>query len=123
MSRSAEMEQQSNESVEALITALAIARAEMLRIERSLRHAFTSLDEGCTTMEEFVSAIRPHVEAERLADALEKVNEIRRESRRKVFSLALERGNSTVEMARVWGVRRQLAARYVHEAMSASGSG
>ena len=117
------MEQQSSESVDALITALVIARAEMLRIERSLRQAITSLDDGCTTMEEFVFDIRPHVEAERLADALERVNEIRRESRRKVFSLALERGSSTVEMTRVWGVRRQIASRYVHEAMSASGDG
>jgi hypothetical protein len=123
MSRSAEMEQQSSESVEALITALVMTRAEMLRIERSLREAVTSLDDRCMTMEDFVSDIRPHVEAERLADALERVNEIRRESRRKVFSLALERGNSTVEIARVWSVRRQVASRYVHEAMSASGSG
>jgi len=114
------MEQESRESVGALINALVSVRAEMLRIERSLREAITRLDGGGTTLDEFVFDIRPHIEARRLADALEVVNQIRRESRQRVFSMALELGYSTVEMAEAWGVRRQVASRYVHEAMSLS---
>ncbi len=120
-SRLSEAERASGESVASLVDALVTTRGEILRLERSLRQALRRLDDGCTTIDEFVLDIRLRLEARGLADALGAVDEIRRESRRRVYSLALDRGYSIVEMARAWGVPRQLASRYVHEAMSISG--
>ncbi len=112
-----ETEQASNESVESLITGLVAARAEVLRTERSLRQTLMRLEDGRTSLDEFILDIRPCVECEELDHALDAVNELRRQARVNVFSLALERGHSIAEMARSWGVSRQLASRYVHEAL------
>jgi hypothetical protein len=120
-SRLSETERASGESVGSLIDSLVTTRGEILRLERSLRQALDRLDHGRTTIDEFVLDVRLLVEARGLTDALGAVDEIRRESRRRVYSLALDRGYSIVEMARAWGVPRQLASRYVHEAMSISG--
>ena len=115
------MERASSQSVEALIDALASARAEIAHIEGSLQLALTRLEVGCTSMDEFLFEVRPHIEGRQPTEVLEVVDAVRRETRLKVFSLALERGYSIVEMARAWGVPRQLATRYVHEAMSNCG--
>ena len=72
-------------------------------------------------MNEFVFDVQPLVEAERVVAAFHGVEAIRRESRVKVFSPGLERRSSMFDAPRAWGVPRQRATRYVHQAMSASG--
>jgi DNA invertase Pin-like site-specific DNA recombinase len=108
-------------AIEELITAIAMARTEMRRAERSLRGALQSIARG-EAIESLIVLKPPAGKRQAFLDALEEVHRTRHMVRQKVFTHALAAGLSISEMARAWGISRQLASRYVKEGVARSGS-
>jgi hypothetical protein len=101
-------------AVEELVTAVAVARVALRKSENSLRHFLKCVAEG----ENVESVTRHTPAAPKLAacrEAMEEVNRTRHLARQKVFAHLSERGVSISEMARAWGVSRQLASRCLNE--------
>ena len=109
------------ESIEELITAIAMARAEMRRAERSLRRALQWIAEG-ESIESLIVLRPPAEKRQAFLDALEEVHRTRHIVRQKVFTHALAAGVSISEMARSWGISRQLASRYLKEEAARTGT-
>ena len=106
-------------AIEELIAAIAMARAEMRRAERSLRGALQSIARG-EAIESLIVLKPPAGKRQAFLDALEEVHRTRHMVRQKVFTHALAAGLSISEMARAWGISRQLASRYVKEGVARS---
>jgi DNA invertase Pin-like site-specific DNA recombinase len=104
-------------AIEELIAAIAMARAEMRRSERSLRGALQSVAQG-ESIESMIVLKPPARKRQAFLDALEEVHRTRHMVRQKVFTHALGAGLSISEMARAWGISRQLASRYVKEGVA-----
>jgi hypothetical protein len=107
-----------DEAVEALenfISAVVTARGELRKTERFLREVLRLVDEG-QMIESLILLKPPSGRRQEYQEALEEVNRRRHVARQKAFALALERGVSISELARAWGISRQLASRYVKEA-------
>ncbi len=111
------LDREAAESVKELIGALAAARAEMRKAEQSLQGALDRAA-GNESLDSFMVVTQPARKREALIDALEHVNQCRHRTRAKIFALALDRGYSVSDMARAWGISRQLASRYVKESVS-----
>ncbi len=107
------------EAVEELIAAVAVARAEMRRAEQSLQRALRRIKEG-ERIESLIVQRPPAEKRQAFLGALEEVHRTRHAVRQKVFVHVLERGVTISEMARAWGISRQLASRYVREGGGAS---
>jgi DNA invertase Pin-like site-specific DNA recombinase len=107
------------QAVEELIAAVAVARSEMRRAEQALRRALRRITEGEAI--ESLILLRPPAEKRRaFLDALEEVHRTRHTARQKVFTHAQQHGLSVSELARAWGISRQLASRYLKEESAAS---
>lgn len=102
------------EAIGELIAAIAMARAEMRRAEKSLRGALQSIALG-EAIESLIMLKPPAEKRQAFLDALEEVHRTRHIVRQRVFTHALATGLSISEMARAWGISRQLASRYVKE--------
>jgi hypothetical protein len=107
------------QAIEELIAAIAIARAEMRRAERSLQRALQAIAEG-EAIESLIVLQPPAEKRQAFLDALEEVHRTRHVVRQKVFTHALAAGLSISQMARSWGISRQLASRYVKEGLTQS---
>ena len=103
------------DALEGFISAVASARDELRRTERFLREVLRLVSEG-HEVQSLILAKPPGGRRQAYQDALEEVNRSRHLARQKTFALALERGVSVSDLARAWGVSRQLAARYLKEA-------
>jgi hypothetical protein len=104
-----------DEAIEALdefIAAVAAARVELRRTEKFL-HGVRQLVVDGETVESLIKLRPPGRTRQAYTDALEELNKCRHAARHKVFALAVERGVSTSELGRAWGISRQLASRYV----------
>ena len=107
------------QAIEELIAAVEAARAEMRRAEQGLRRALQRIAAGEPI--ESLIVIRPPAEKRKaFLDALEEVHRTRHAMRRKVFAYSQQRGVSVAEMARSWGISRQLASRYLKEESASS---
>jgi DNA invertase Pin-like site-specific DNA recombinase len=109
------------EAMGALIAAIAMARTEMRRGEQSLRRALQAIAEG-QTIESLIVLKPPAEKRQAFLDALEEVHRTRHIVRQKVFAHALAAGLTITEMARAWGISRQLASRYVKEGATRAGA-
>jgi hypothetical protein len=107
------------QSLEELITAVAAARAEMRRAEQALRKALNRIREG-ETIESLIVLQPPAMKRKAFADALEEVSRTRHTARQKVFTYAQQRGLSVADLARSWGISRQLASRYLKQEAAAA---
>jgi hypothetical protein len=110
------LDREAFEAVRALVAALGAARAEMRRAEQSLERALERA-RGNESLDSFMVVTQPARKRQSLIEALEHVNRCRHETRLRVFALALDRGYSVSDIARAWGISRQLASRYVREAL------
>lgn len=107
------------QAVEDLIDAVAAARAEMRRAEQALRRVVGRIEKGESV--ESLIGLRPPAEKRRaFLESLEEVHRTRHTVRRKVFIHAQQRGVSVADLARAWGISRQLASRYLKEETVAS---
>jgi response regulator of citrate/malate metabolism len=107
------------QSIQELIDALAVGRAEMRRAEQSLKRALERCADS-TGLDWLINEKQPASKRQALADALDTVNQCRHNARLAMFALAHEQGFSDAEMGRAWGISRQLASRYVREATSSN---
>jgi ribosomal protein L34E len=106
-------------AVEELVTAVAVARVALRKSENSLRH-FLKCVAGGETVE---SVMRHTPAAPKLAEcreAMEEVSRTRHIARQRVFAHLSEHGVSVSEMARAWGISRQLASRNLNETTAES---
>jgi hypothetical protein len=102
------------QAVQDLIAAVAAARAEMRRAEQALRRVVGRIENGETV--ESLIVLRPPAEKRKaFLESLEEVHRTRHTVRRKVFTLAQQRGVTVADLARAWGISRQLASRYLKE--------
>jgi DNA invertase Pin-like site-specific DNA recombinase len=107
------------QAVQDLIAAVAAARAEMRKAEQALRRVLGRIEGGDTV--ESLILLRPPAEKRRaFLESLEEVHRTRHTVRRKVFVHAQQRGVTVAELARAWGISRQLASRYLKEESIAS---
>jgi hypothetical protein len=106
-------------AIEDLIRAVGDARAEMRRAEQSLRRVARRIEDG-ETVESLIALRPPGEKRKAFLEALEEVHRTRHTVRRKVFTHAQERGVSVAELARAWGISRQLASRYLKEETAAT---
>jgi hypothetical protein len=100
-------------AVEAFISSMTVARAEMRKTEKFLQDVLQRVVDQGETVESLIELMPPAKRREALHDALEDVGRTRHLAREKVFSLALDRGVSVADLGRAWGFSRQLASRYV----------
>ena len=102
------------QAVQDLIAAVAAARAEMRRAEQALRRVVGRIENGETV--ESLIVLRPPAEKRKaFLESLEEVHRTRHTVRRKVFTHAQQRGVTVADLARAWGISRQLASRYLKE--------
>ena len=83
----------------------------------SNRKSRSQLENGSSVREVF-SAIPTGYLRQSLTDAMAEVESARHKVRRLTFARGLAEGMTIGELARMWGISRQLAARYVKEARS-----
>jgi hypothetical protein len=102
------------QALEELISAVAAARAEMRRAQLAMGRALKRIAAGETI--ESLIVLRPPAEKRKaFLEALEDVHRTRHAARQKVFTYAQQRGLTIAELARAWGISRQLASRYLKE--------
>ncbi len=102
------------QAVQELIAAVAAARAEMRRAEQALRRVVGRIENGEAV--ESLIVLRPPAEKRKaFLESLEEVHRTRHTVRRKVFIHAQQRGVTVADLARAWGISRQLASRYLKE--------
>jgi hypothetical protein len=97
------------------VDASAELRAHLRRAETAYRKAIIKIEAGAdfqSTMDRANMAASLH----RVAEGLKALEQARHQSRISLVRISLERGMSISDIARVWGVSRQLAARYAKEA-------
>jgi hypothetical protein len=102
-------------AVEAFISSMTAARAEMRKTEKFLQQVLERVVTDGARVESLIELMPPAKRREALHDSLEGVGRSRHLAREKVFALAVERGVSVAELGRAWGFSRQLASRYVRE--------
>jgi DNA invertase Pin-like site-specific DNA recombinase len=102
------------EALEELISALAVARAEMRRAQLAMGRALKRIAGG-ETIESLIVLQPPAEKRKAFLEALEDVHRTRHAARQKVFTYAQVRGLTIAELARAWGISRQLASRYLKE--------
>lgn len=102
-------------SLEQLIEAMAAGRDELRRSEQSLRKSLTRARRTGGLVPVLLETELAESRAS-FDERMEAITSIRHRSRSLVFALAVEEGMSIGEVARTWGISRQLASRYVREA-------
>jgi len=74
-----------------------------------------------------IGCVLPAVHADQwrsaLTEAIKRFEQTRHRARLVLVSMSLDEGMSIAEIARSWGVSRQLASRWVHEATAQPGPG
>ena len=102
------------QAVQELIAAVTAARAEMRRAEQALRRVVGRIENGETV--ESLIILRPPAEKRKaFLESLEEVHRTRHTVRQRVFAHAQQRGVTVADLARAWGISRQLASRYLKE--------
>ncbi len=103
-------------SVECLANSLADARQALRAAEVSLRRALRQVDKKDVDLATAIIAANPSQARQSINDALATLEKRRHDTRATCFELALDQGMSIGEIARLWGISRQLAHRYINEA-------
>ncbi len=94
--------------IAALEEALGAARANYLAVSAAIGFG--------TDVTEALAAGRPAETRHGLTMALDTFEQLRRRSRLALIAVALDQGTSINDISRTWGISRQLASRYAHEA-------
>ena len=102
-------------SVELVIEAMENLQIVLSRRMESLRRSIV-FEEPAADYEEAVKDSHMTEEREDLQEALDVLEQRRRDSRVAAFRSALDHGVSISELARIWGFSRQMASRYAKEA-------
>ena len=102
-------------SVELVIEAMENLQIVLSRRMESLRRSI-AFEEPAADYEEAVKDSHMTEEREDLQEALDVLEQRRRDSRVAAFRSALDHGVSISELARIWGFSRQMASRYAKEA-------
>jgi hypothetical protein len=97
-----------------LIDAMEIACEELRQSQQLHRRILKKVDKGQPLTSALI-ATGPAEIRQSFDEAMEGVTTLRHHTRSLVFALAVEEGLSIGEVARNWGVSRQLASRYVRE--------
>jgi hypothetical protein len=90
-------------------------RTTEVGIRRALQRTQRGMDLGTA-----LSALDPAASRQAMNDALKAVEQARHAMRLAVFATALDQGISIGELGRIFGISRQLAARYAKEARGQS---
>lgn len=102
-------------SLEGLIDSTVALRSELLTHEAVCRRVLADVEDGNS-----IGYVLPAVDADRwrsaLTDAIKAFEITRHHSRLVLVAMSLDEGCSIAEIARTWGVSRQLASRWVQEA-------
>ena len=103
------------ESYDELIQSTEILIEKLRSTRTSNRKTRSQLQNGSTIRETF-SAIPTGELRQSLTEALAEVESARHKVRQLAFARGLAEGMSIGELARIWGISRQLASRYVKDA-------
>ncbi len=110
------VERQAIASMKQLLEALVEARDELRSAEQGVRRTLRRVERG-QALASVVIGDGPSESRQSFDDAMEAVTTLRHRTRSLLFALALEEGLSIGEVGRTWGISRQLASRYVREAI------
>ena len=103
------------ESLEDLLTALGMARAELIKSEEAIRQVLERVENG-ECLAPIVSESRPSELLGSVEAAMEAAAACRPRTRSILFALAHRNGTSISDLGRRWGISRQLASRYAQHA-------
>jgi uncharacterized protein YerC len=102
------------QSIEQLVTALE-AGIETLTADRAVALSLIEAIRSDETIEAIVTANDMATVRERMTDALTEIETARGRARVELFQALLREGHSIGEIARLWGISRQLASRIVRD--------
>ena len=103
--------------LEGLIDSTMVLRRELVTHEAVCRRVLSDV-QGGIPMGCVLSAVQAHNWRSAMTDAMKGFEITRHRARLVLVAMSLEEGCSIAEIARTWGVSRQLASRWVQEAVA-----